>query len=287
MSTGFEPVPSGDAGSSPAPRAKNMKNKLLVILDNLNIELGSIKDTSYYVRRNLIKLMSAQDVEVCKNDEVDGMDNVEGYKFFPYNDRHDNIDEVMSSLSHLDLAYSQKNINNCINWFEFIDRRFIGRKIGITKKAYLQEEINRLCIDDKVFIKSLIKGQGSKVYDMKSDVSLTGLWVMLNGLDDDDLLFVSQPIEMLRDDLGDVEHRCLMTDKGKVSNVSRRSYDNYAEKPTDRIVSYVEGLYRKEFSYCSMDIGTDIYGNFFLVEVNPIIATGIYYNNDLMKLVNE
>lgn len=263
-----------------------MKNQLLLILDKLDIELGDIKNTGYYIRRNLIELKNKKDVIICERNDLKNVENTDDINYFPYCNRYDGILGIFDDLKNVNLAYTKENVENCITWFYDIKNKYLRRKIEVVSKKNLSNKIDQYVINHKVFLKTVNKGNTSRVYDLKSDYYLYCLHGFLNSLDDNEPIFISQPVEMKKDELGRVEYRCFMSDRGIVSSISRLSYNGYVERNTlDHIIDFAEQVYLPKFSYCSLDIGMDSNDILFLVEINPIIASGVYYNNDLMKLI--
>lgn len=181
------------------------------------------------------------------------------------------------------ISISTKQDNDKVeNWLEYYkpQRKILKMSIGEYEESYIQIFKELAGESKKLFIKSVKKGFS----------------IVLKGLYDDDTLgnksskmeiYISEYIDISKDELGKKEFRCYIVD-GKLTSISRYLDYNEHEIPEDvrqKALQIVSNIPKEFPSSYVLDLGVYNKNNTSIdidvIEFNPIISSGKYIYNTI------
>ncbi|WP_372366312.1 ATP-grasp domain-containing protein [Candidatus Uabimicrobium sp. HlEnr_7] len=167
------------------------------------------------------------------------------------------------------------------NWHKHISLEFTKRKILEITKAQLNIELlNSFSERDRVFIKSKTKNFGI-ITD--TNISHFDIANSLAALPDDEILIISEPLDLCCDEHGPIEYRVWVSQYQMIS-ISRyideeTQYDTH--KDINKFVERFITKYKDVFpAHYILDVGVDYNVGFSVIELNGMIASGRYYHNN-------
>lgn len=223
--------------------------------------------------------------------------NIKGKSIFLRNAGVENLETVVNAIIRKGgiPINSIEDINRIKNWMKEID---VNRKIMIVKgKDILEDEIIRKKIkilagnSDYFFLKTNEKDFSRLIGIEEIDYAEYGLLEALKYHQEEEFI-ISEPVEILKDEYGNLEYRCFIVN-GKIVSISRElllTLHNIPIEAYDFANMLLEKVKKKkdfpntfvlDFMLCIIPGTSVIIPDF--VELNPIEASGEYLYNTIYE----